>query len=248
MDFDFGVHKDLSAKTFELARKLKASFIGTLPVFIEYMPDGCEKKELWDDTKYRIYRFEPRRRDQESYDTENGFGYVSLDSKLLRRDFHKAFQYFSHGVAHSIGFFDDETSSLELRKTLEEMYCEIIGYNALVFSLKNDGDGEKIIEKVKKNCRNRYRAAFEIGKLLEKKKPGFIKNLNSLMCMADESPEQLPRIAIEKKVVKDFLNACWELGMGKVVLEELERDFQKKRKRYDDSDKTYLQEHEFILI
>ncbi len=250
MNFDFKVQKGLDKKTVELAKKLKSDFTRTFPVFVMHLPYGFTSETLSKRVKYRIYKFNSDSNNSETYNFKNGFGYVSLNSKILRRDYHKAFQYFSHGVAHSFTCFNK--FGLEFKTLMEEMNAELVGYRALEFLLENNDEKDVIIERVKKASPSKYTEAYEIGERLEEKKPGFLRKLNSLLYQLERnSPTSiLKRIPFLKfldkeekiieKVEKEFLEACKELGIKKEKLEDLERRF--------GNEKMYLREEIFIPI
>jgi hypothetical protein len=250
MDLDFKVQKGLDEKTVKLAKRLKSDFTKTFPVFMMHLPDGFISATLSKRMKYRVYKFNSDRNDSETYNFKNGFGYVSLDSKILKRDYYKAFQYFSHGVAHSFTCFNK--FDLEFKTLMEEMNAEVVGYEALEFLLKGNDEKDLVIERVRKGSPSRYNKAYEIGERLEDRRPGFLRKLNSLLYQLERnSPTNILRkipflkfLDSEEKLVKrvenEFLEACGGLGIKKEELEDLEREFGNK--------KMYLMEDRFTPI
>ncbi|NIM47183.1 MAG: hypothetical protein GTN40_03430 [Candidatus Aenigmarchaeota archaeon] len=249
MDLDFGIHNNLSNETEELARRLKTGFLEVMPVFVRHLPDGYKEKELWEKMRCRTYKFSPEEKHNEFYKWERGFNYICLNSLLLQKDFYNAFEHLCHSLVHSFSFFTP--SSLELGDVMEETNCEVVGYRALRFLLRNDGEQEAIVERTKRRSPKRYTEALEIGESLEKRESNILKNLNSLMLKLERNnlvsnlerlfrKENKIRAKTEEKVSKSFLKACKEAGITKEELMNLDGEFKKNS--------PYLIEEDFLKI
>lgn len=205
----FKISESLSPAVSEKVKTLRTEFFKVYTLYEECIPRGLPRSAL-KDVHYRIFNFPPKEDNYEFFEIVKGSPYVCLDAHLLKRDFYRAFQYFCHGVTHSISFF--EPSFFKYDFAVEEMFCEVMGYKALAKMLRRNRAKEAIIRKALHNSPSAYTRLAEIGFKLEKQEHGFLAKINERLYQAKLLPFK-KRQQVDKKIDADFVQRCERIGV-----------------------------------
>ena len=154
------------------AKHLKKDLSLLKSSIIEFMPRNYSNDRL-NTIRIRIFPFSRKENCDEFYLMQNNKKYICLNSCLLSRRYYSALQYILHGIAHSFCFLRHDIS--------EEVFCEYVSYSILNEFLKDKGEKFKrrIMKSVMKVSSKEYNNLFRAARKLEKKKKGFLNELNS---------------------------------------------------------------------
>ena len=139
---------------------------------LKFVPRNYNRRKL-QRLRFRIFPF-PREEDSnEYYYTHRNLKYICLNANLLRRSYYAALQFTLHGIAHSFCHLRDGAA--------EEAFCEYVGYSILekFLSEKDEGLIRKAVRSAMRFTSKEYNSYFRAVRKLDKKRPGFLLDINS---------------------------------------------------------------------
>lgn len=206
---NFKVECTIPDSVLDKIRLLREGYIKVFPLFLESIPQGYPLAGL-DNLKYRVFNFPPKEDNYEFFEIVKGNPYVCLDVKLVKKDFYRAFEYFCHGVTHAFSFFEPSFFGYDF--LVEEMFCEVMGYRALIRLLRGNEKKESIIQTAKNNSPSAYTKLVEIGFRLEHREPGFLAKLNTRLYQSKKRAFTKRRVA-EQQIEKEFIQRCARINI-----------------------------------
>ncbi len=155
----------------KLVKNLKNDILEAKSSILEYSPSDFNMGKL-DRIRLRVFKFQRKETCNEFFIILGNKKYVCLNSSFLKRRYYAALQHTLHGIAHHFSHFRDDIG--------DEVFCEFVSYSILrkMISKKGKKFERRIIRSVMNSSPKDYNSYYRVAKKLDKKKNGFLIELN----------------------------------------------------------------------